>query len=248
MDEHRQTAEFECLFGTATSFPTVPSGIFWESHGPGIASQLASDGSTCRFSIWRRLEKSRTEKKYNCAENDKTADFLLRMREAHLAPGLQAQDLDKHCTWQRLVYQPEGLLEEWYHGRIVLCGESVAQMTSINGMGFNVAFQSAAILANKLCALLRSNGNPSKGTLEKTFAEYQDTRKPETKAVTQISVHYVRAATWSSWPGKIFIDYILPLFYGEAGLLKMLGEKISKGRKLDFIHHEDKMGKMPWGE
>ncbi|RYP19806.1 hypothetical protein DL765_003152 [Monosporascus sp. GIB2] len=244
VNEHRQTATFECLFGSATSFPGAPAGIFWESHGPGVASQMASDGSTCRFSIWRRLERP-VAKKHIFTENE-SASFLQEVGEVLMAPGLQAKDLNQYCTWKRLVYQPEGLSEQWYHDRIVLCGESVAQMTSINGMGFNVALQSAALLVNKLYAILRSDTEPSAETLGKVFAEYQETRKTETQAIAQISEQYVRAATWASWPGRIFIDYILPWFYGEIGLARKLGEEISKGRKLDFIYHEDKMGTMPW--
>lgn len=242
--EHRHIAEFECLFGSATSISEVPARVFWESHGQGVATQMASDGLTCRFSIWRRLAEP-VERKRTSTE-DETKRFMEKMGEVLMAPGFYAKDLNKYCTWKRLVYQPEGVADQWYHDRIVLCGESVAQMTSINGMGFNVAFQSAVLLANKLHAILQSDPKPRTETLAAALADYEETRKTETQAISKISVHYIRAATWSSWPGRVFIDYILPWFWGETGLVRKLGEGISKGRKLDFIHYEDKVGKVPW--
>ncbi|KAI1116256.1 FAD/NAD(P)-binding domain-containing protein [Nemania sp. NC0429] len=249
VEESPQVTTFQCLFGTGLPVPNLEQGVFWESHGSGIATQfgVSGSGSLSAFSLFRRLDKPVEENRaYNTED---VAQFFESSGEVFIAPELQIKDLQKYCKWTRLAGQPEGCAKLWHHGRIVLCGESAVQMTSVAGMGFNVALQSAVFLVNRIYETIQANPNPGIEAITKAFSEYQLTREPETMATKDMSATYVRAVTWSSFIEKLVIEYLVPWVWGEKGMMKKLGvEMISQGRKLSFIPYDDECGTIPWAK
>ncbi|KAI1174362.1 FAD/NAD(P)-binding domain-containing protein [Nemania sp. FL0916] len=242
-----QTTTFQCLFGTASPIPDIERGVFWESHGPGIATQFAVSENLSAFSLFRRLDKPTQENHTYNAED--VSQFFKDFGATFLTPTLQIKDLQKYCKWTRLAGQPEGCATLWHHGRIVLCGESAVQMTSVAGMGFNVALQSAVFLVNKLYDATQECPEPDMDIITRIFSEYQLTRQSETTAIKDLSASYVRAVTWSSWIEKMTIEYLVPWVWGERGMMKKLGvDAISQGRKLNFIPYQDKCGNIPWAK
>ena len=245
IDEMPKLATYQCMYGSAVSVPGVENNIFWESHGPGVATQFANLGDHSLFSVLRRLTEPISE--HHVFTNEEKTSFFKEIGETSITSSLKAKDLKQYCTWTRLAYQPEGSLKRWYYGRIVLCGESTAQMTSIAGMGFNTALQSAVLLVNKLHRTVQSNPQPGINALTRVFEEYQEIRQRETQIVSELSAKYVRAVTWSSWLEWFFIEYLAPWLFGEKEMMKKVGvDVIAKGRRLDFLAHEDKSGKIPW--
>jgi 2-polyprenyl-6-methoxyphenol hydroxylase-like FAD-dependent oxidoreductase len=245
IDEEPMISTYLCMFGATSSIPGMTDNVFWESHGTGIATQFASFDGGSYFSILKRLKDPTNEiRTFNEEEKSK---FFENLGDTAITSTLKWKDLKQYCKWTRLTYQPEGASKRWYHGRIVLCGESTTQMTSIAGMGFNTAFQSAVVLCNKLKALSKSNSHPNVTLLEKVFKDYQDIRQIETKFVSNLSGQYVRWITWNSWLDWFFIEYIAPWMLGEKKMMRKLGyDVIAKGRKLGFIAYEDRMGKITW--
>lgn len=242
-----QVTTFQCLFGTALPIPNIERGVFWESHGSGIATQFGMSDKLAAFSLFRRLDKP-TEENSAYSSGD-ISRFFESSGEVFITPTLQVKDLQKYCKWTRLAGQPEGCASLWHHGRIVLCGESAAQMTSVAGMGFNVALQSAVVLVNKIYEASQENPSPGMETIKRAFSEYQLTRQPETMATKDMSASYVRAVTWSSLIEKMVLEYLVPWVWGEKGMMKKLGvDTISKGRRLSFIPYQDKCGTIPWAE
>ena len=77
-------------------------------------------------------------------------------------------------------------MKHWYYGRIVLAGDSCAQMTAAAGMGVNNGIQSAIVLVNKLHEALSNNSDPDTETLERAFEEYQSIRREESRAIVRI--------------------------------------------------------------
>ncbi|KAF4627989.1 hypothetical protein G7Y89_g10161 [Cudoniella acicularis] len=196
IDEEPKVATYQCLYGSAASIPGITKSVFWESHGPGVATQFANLGDRSHFSLLKRLKEPISE--HHVFSTEETTNFFKEIGETLITSSLKAKDLQQHCTWTRLAYQPEGSLKRWYHNRIVLCGESTTQMTSIAGMGFNTALQSAVVLANKLHKTLQSNSQPDMNVLTGVFKEYQEIRQIETQIASKLSASYVRAVTWSS--------------------------------------------------
>jgi 2-polyprenyl-6-methoxyphenol hydroxylase-like FAD-dependent oxidoreductase len=245
IDEEPKVATYQCLYGSALSIPGMAKNVFWESHGPGVATQFANLGGSSHFSLLKRLKKPISE--LHIFSNEEKKSFFEDIGDTSITSSLKARDLQKYCTWTHLAYQPEGSLKQWHHGRIVLCGESSAQMTSIAGMGFNTALQSAVLLANKLHKIMQSSPLPDTDRLTTAFEEYQEIRKIETRIASELSARYVRAVTWSSWIEWFFIEYLAPWVFGEQKMMKKLGiDVIAKGRKLDYIAYEDKYGTIAW--
>ncbi|KAI1465635.1 FAD/NAD(P)-binding domain-containing protein [Daldinia caldariorum] len=238
---------YKCIYGTAKSVPAVLNGVFWESHSSRLATQFASSPEHAYFTVFERLHQPVDEPHVFTGED--ADNYMEEIGESFLTDRLKVKDIKPYCTWKRLAYQPQGLFPNWYHGRIVLCGDSVIQMTSSIGLNFNAAFQTAVVLANKL--YIASQGSEGVDTLEaitRIFMEYEDVCKKEMRPVSELAVHHARAITWGSWVEWILIEYIIPWIWGEKGMMRKIGEGIiSKGRKLVFVHHEDKAGKIPWG-
>jgi 2-polyprenyl-6-methoxyphenol hydroxylase-like FAD-dependent oxidoreductase len=245
IDEDPRVASYQCMYGSAKSIPGMTDNVFWESHGPGVATQFASSGDRSYFSILKRMKEPM--KDHHIFNDEEKNLFFKEIGETSVTATLKAKYLPQYCTWTRLAYQIEGFSKKWYYGRIVLCGEATTQMTSIAGMGFNAALQSAVVLANKIHAVVQSNQRPDLNALTTAFAEYQTICQVETKAVSELSAMYVRAVTWSSWFEWFFMEYLSPWIWGEKKMMMKLGaDVIAKGRTLDFVMHEEKHGKIPW--
>ncbi|KAI0456766.1 FAD/NAD(P)-binding domain-containing protein [Xylaria acuta] len=241
-----QVTQFECLFGTASPIPGLKPGVFYESHGPGMVTQIGMSDKIAAFSLFRKLEETTAEEDLSYDDQSVTR-FLKEYGERFIAPGFQVRDLQKYCTWTRLACQPEGCAGLWYHGRIVLCGESAVQMSSVMGMGFNAAIQSAVCLANSLHQATQTNSNPNMESITKIFRDYRELREAETVGTKDLSANYIRAMTSSSWVKMMVIRYVLPWVWGEKSMMKKVGtESISHGRKLGFIPYQDKHGIIPW--
>ncbi|KAI0550093.1 hypothetical protein F4679DRAFT_219690 [Xylaria curta] len=241
-----QVTQFECLFGTASPIPGLQRGVFWESHGPGMVTQFGTSDKIAAFSLFRTLGETTAEGN-RAYDTDSVPRFFKEHGESFIAPGFQIRDLQKHCTWTRLARQPEGSAKLWYHGRIVLCGESTVQMSSVMGMGFNAALQSAVCLANSLYEVTQTSPNPTVDVITGIFRDYQQRRETETVEIKDVSANYIRAMTSSSWLTMMVIKYLLPWVWGEKSMMKKLGtESISQGRTLSFIPYQDRHGLIPW--
>ena len=236
---------YMCLFGVASEIPNVEKGTFWETRGREITSQFGNFDGKAMFAFYRRLATPNSDRKSFNA--DEKAQFFNDLGHIYVSPGLKIKDVQQHCTWTQLVQQSEGLIKKWHHQRIVLCGESVVQMTSFAGMGFNTALQSAVFLVNGLQAILRSSSTPSSSDLASLFTEYQRTCYKETKEVSTQSAAYIRLRSWSSWPMGLVNTYVVPLFLGEEKMIEQIGKNIvSKGRVLNCVTTELKHGQIPW--
>lgn len=233
------------MFGKASTVPGAEEGAFWESRGKNVATQFATTGKDTYFGIYRRLEQP-TSKWYKPTKEDK-AQFFKQTGDISITSHVKVRDLEPYCTWTRLTYQPDGLLNHWYYGRIVLCGESVMQVTSLAGMGFNAALQSAVVLVNNLHESLKVHQNPGPEVLGDIFKAYQDVCALETREVSELSASYIRGVTWSTWVSWFFVKYVAPIVWGEEGMIKRIGRNVvAKGHRLGHLHHKQKVGKIPW--
>jgi 2-polyprenyl-6-methoxyphenol hydroxylase-like FAD-dependent oxidoreductase len=200
------------------------------------------------FGIYRKLPKPTTEpkKQYN---EEEVAEFVEDFSDVSVIPNLTFKEFYKNCEWTILVNQHEGLMKHWYFGRVVLAGDSSAQMTAAGGLGVNNGIQSAVALVNKLHEVLSENTNPDTETLERAFEAYQNVRREETRVICDLSARIIRMVTWDSYMSWFMGDFLLPLMISDENMTTKMGMNIVRGmRKFDFIQADLKEGKIPWVE
>ncbi|CAJ2500733.1 Uu.00g035860.m01.CDS01 [Anthostomella pinea] len=236
---------FQVLYGRASYIKGLPKGVFFETHGTNMSSQMSAGDDSIHFGLFRRLPGSTSKRKEY--SDEEVAEFVEAFADVVVMPNLKFKDLWPRCQWTRLVNQHEGLMEHWYHDRIVLLGDSAVQMTSAGGMGLNNALQSAVYLVNKLHEVVQSNSNPAKGTLTRALADYQDTRREESRRMCNMSYRYIRANTWESWLTWFLVECVFPTVFGLEKTFRKFGETfISRTRVLSFVKMDDRTGAIPW--
>ncbi|KAI1333589.1 FAD/NAD(P)-binding domain-containing protein [Xylariaceae sp. FL0016] len=271
------TSPFQVLYGTAAYVAGMPTGTFFETHGRGVSSQIMADARLDRmhFAVFRKrpvpaqskagdgdgVEEGEEEEEeeeqyhhYHRYSEAETRAFVEDVGDVMVMPGLTARELWRHCRWTRLVDQYEGLAGRWHWGgRVVLVGDSAAQMTSAAGLGYNNALQSAVVLVNKIHGVVvGSEGEAGKGmsrvaAMERALAEYEALRREESKVICDMSASMVRGNLWESWVRWFLGEWLMPKLVRDETLLWMLGRRmISKGRILNFAKTESKQGAMPW--
>ncbi|KAI1822926.1 hypothetical protein F4861DRAFT_358854 [Xylaria intraflava] len=245
-EEDSITASYQIMFGRAKKVPGVATGTFYESHGTYRSTQISADEKRMHFGIYRKLPKTTTtlKKDYSKAE---VAEFVNAFSDVMVTPTLSFPELYENCEWTRLVNQHEGLSKHWCFGRVVLAGDSCAQMTAAVGMGLNNGIQSAVALVNKIHDVVSADADPDTETLGRAFAEYQDVRREESRAICDLAAQVIRVNTWDSYMKWFVGDVVFPWMMSDAKMLGKMGVDVVRGmRKFDFIESESKMGKIPW--
>ncbi|KAI1130861.1 FAD/NAD(P)-binding domain-containing protein [Nemania abortiva] len=239
-------ASFYGIYGHVSNQFGLESGMFYETRGSGIAMQLIVTPEKLFFSLLKPLPKPKSER-IRFTRND-IEEFAQSCFTVSLAPNLKFKDIwavaDKDAT--TLVAQEEGLAQLWHYDRIVLLGDSVHKMTSINGLGANCGMNSAAVLANELQKLLSFNPNPSLGELDDAFARYKRFRVKEAKALHDNGHSTTRRVAWSSW-ADWFIDRVVSPWMNMGTMMeKYIYPMVKSGQILSYVPFEGKQGQIPW--
>ncbi|KAI1132771.1 hypothetical protein F5Y10DRAFT_230740 [Nemania abortiva] len=245
-EEEPIVSNYQIMYGRAKHVPNADIGTFFETHGTYMSSQISADKNRMHFGIYRKLPNPTTisKKEYSEAE---VAEFVKAFSNVMVMPRLSFAELYENCEWTKLVNQPEGLLEHWYHGRIVLAGDSCAMMTAAAGMGVNTGIQSAVLLVNKLYELLTDNPNPDTEAFESAFEEYQNTRREEARHICGLAARMIRINTWDSYMSWLVGDVVFPWILPDEKMIGRAGNEIVRGmRKFSFIEANLKSGKIPW--
>ncbi|KAI0109166.1 hypothetical protein GGR51DRAFT_512983 [Nemania sp. FL0031] len=245
-EEEPIVSNYQIMYGRAKVVPNVDIGTFFETHGTYMSSQISADKKRMHFGIYRKLPNPTTslKKEYNDAE---VAEFVEAFSNVMVMPRLSFAELYKNCEWTKLVNQPEGLLKNWYYGRIVLAGDSCAMMTAAAGMGVNNGIQSGVALVNKLQELLSENTNPDTKAFEAAFEEYQNVRHKESAHICGLAARMIRINTWDSYMSWFVGDVVFPRIFSDETLIANAGNQIVRGmHKFNFIGADLKSGKIPW--
>jgi len=202
------------------------------------------------FGIYRKLPTPTTDIKKRYSEEE-VAEFVEAFSDLSVMPNLSFKELYKNSEWTRLVNQHEGLMKHWYFGRVVLAGDSCAQMTSAAGLGVNNGIQSGVALVNKLHEVLTAakgkDGNPDTRTLERAFEEYQNVRREESRAICGLAANMIRVNTWDTYKSWFVGDVVLPALISPKTMMEKAGTMIISGApKFDFIEGKLSSGRIPW--
>jgi 2-polyprenyl-6-methoxyphenol hydroxylase-like FAD-dependent oxidoreductase len=198
------------------------------------------------YGIYRKLPTPTTNIKKRYSEEE-VAEFVEAFSDVSVMPNLTFKELYENSEWTRLVNQHEGLLKHWYFGRVVLAGDSSAQMTSAAGLGVNNGIQSGVTLVNKLHDVLSKNANPDATTLGQAFEEYQDVRREQSRAICGVAANMIRVNTWDTYKNWFLGDVVMPALISPKTMMDRAGTMIiSAAPKFDFIERELNSGKIPW--
>ncbi|KAI0198362.1 hypothetical protein F4808DRAFT_260639 [Astrocystis sublimbata] len=245
-DEDPMVANYQIMYGRAKRLPNAEINTFYETHGTYMSSQISADETRMHFGIYRKLPAPATERKQEYSKEE-VAEFVEAFSDVMVMPNLSFKELYKNAEWTRLVNQPEGLLKHWHHGRIVLAGDSCAQMTAAAGLGVNNGIQSAIVLVNKLHEMLKENASPDMETLDGVLEGYQNVRRAESKTVCDMAARMIRVNTWDSYMSWFIGDVVFPWMMPEEKLVGKISNGFVNGmHKFDFIQADLKSGKVPW--
>lgn len=91
-------------------------------------------------------------------------------------------DIEGHFSSIPVSYFPTQRNSKWYHGdKFVLLGDAAHSTVPFYGQGMNSSFESVL----ELISCLEENGDQA---LELAFKKYQETRKPHTDAIADLSI------------------------------------------------------------
>ncbi|KAI0452520.1 hypothetical protein F5B21DRAFT_483263 [Xylaria acuta] len=247
-DEEPIVSNYQIMYGRAKYVPNAETRTFYETHGTYMSSQISSDGKRMHFGIYRKLPNPTTELKKEYSK-DEVAEFVEAFSDVMVMPKLSFPELYRNCEWTKLVNQHEGLMKHWHYGRIVLAGDSCAQMTAAAGMGVNNGIQSAIVLVNKLYEVLRNNSDPDTETFERVFEEYQNIRREESRLICDVAARMIRVNTWDSYAAWFMGDVIFPWMFSDEKLLVKVGNNLLRNmHKFNFIQADLKSGTIPWAD
>ncbi|KAI0468802.1 FAD dependent oxidoreductase domain-containing protein [Xylaria cf. heliscus] len=146
-----------------------------------------------------------------------------------------------------LVSLEEGILERWFSGRMVLCGDAAHKFTPNAALGGSMAMESAVSLANALheALSLHPNKKPTDTEMRVALQKYQDFRIPRLKFGFTISWVLTRAQAYDGFAMYMMQRWIIP----AIGLDTVAGQAskfFSEAPKLNYIHFDEKRGTLPW--
>lgn len=239
-------ASYQGFFGRAPRRDDIPTGTFYESHGTGLASQVVNGIEHMYFAFFRQLPTPTTaRRRFTQQELEEEAE---RLSEVHLFPTVKFKDVWSTADQEAasLVHIEEGLLDKWYHGRIVLLGDAVHKMTPVNGSGLNLGLQSAAALVNQLHDALSTGSGFTNEALEKAFHNYQTVQTERAQETYKEGHMMTRMISWTTWFGWFFDRFVIPWLNLEATAEKQSRGRLANGHVLDFVPFESRVGTIPW--
>lgn len=243
-DAWPMTANYNGLYGCFQSCHGFEPGTFYQSRGSGIVSQIIVGADRGHFAILRPISPTTEPKRYTAEDRDHVAKELANIM---VAPGFRFQQIWELTAKDTaaMVNQEEGYCDEWHHERVVLAGDAVHKSTSATGLGVNTGLNSAAVLANELYRVLRSEPDPSTGAIEDAFTRYQRIRAPETSRLHTIGRKQVRGVTWETWSDWFFDRFVNP-WVGVNTVAGIIGKLIKRGQILDYVPFHDREVQEPW--
>ncbi|KAL4938561.1 hypothetical protein BDV06DRAFT_231691 [Aspergillus oleicola] len=245
---------FHGIFGQASNKTLcIEDAVFFESRGAGTVIQCTATKESIHFASLTPLatpEDGSVRRIYTAADMDQHAASIARVS---ICPGVTFGDLWEHADKSRCrkLNQEEGLLSNWYIGRIVLVGDSAHKSTSVNGLGLTCGMHSAAALVNELQALFTSSNPmcaPGDIAIERALARYQGTRYNEVETIWKAGYAMVRETTSVTWSNWFWDRYILPWVDLEVlvwGLVVSL-MLIRHGQALAYVPFEGREGFVSW--
>ncbi|KAE8391142.1 FAD/NAD(P)-binding domain-containing protein [Aspergillus alliaceus] len=235
-DRFSLTVEFRCMFGISSAIKGLNVGEQVNKFLDGLTI-VTIHGKKGRV-YWFVIQKLSRKYIYPngpryTADDINAAAEVLRNIQVH-------QDITFGQIWENretvsMTALEENTLKTWYHGRLVLLGDSVHKMTPNIGQGANMAIEDAAALANLLRRLRISPGTtlPTDGQIETLLRQYRSIRYHRVDSIYRSSQFLVRFQARDGLLNTLFGRYYAP--YAGDLPADMASKTIADGVICDFL-------------
>lgn len=208
------------------------------AHDTGFSFQSLAQTEKAMWIIYIKLDPAIKEPVYySDAEMEKVVQQYFNVT---VGAGCTYKDMWDHRIRAKMTTLEQGVQQTWYHGRVVLVGDTVHKFTPNLAIGFNNAFESAAALTNQLHAMLHSPailGTKTSPTLEditKAFLAYKNARFPRVLEQYKLSHWHLRFITWNTWILK-WNDKLLSRITPNSAMMKQVLEPFKGVGRLEFL-------------
>lgn len=227
---------WKCLVGMGPPAPALGERDMTVVHDDGYSFLFLTQPDKLFFFVFFRLEHE-----FCWPERRQYTDADAETLAATIASHPVCETLVFGEIWQKrirgsLISLEEGTLQHWYHGRIVLAGDSVHKVTPNIALGGNSTMESVVVLCNHIEGTLAAHhgGRVSRATLEKVFGQYQRDREERMHEIMNLSSLITRLQAWDGIAPKLLACWVLP-FQADHILTDQLGELIRKAPKLNYV-------------
>ncbi|KAK6200684.1 hypothetical protein LQW54_009645 [Pestalotiopsis sp. IQ-011] len=231
---------YRMYFADIPLLPGLAANTTYNAIHHGVSIQTVCTSKRATFGLFEKLDAP-TSVLTRYTEADRTA-MLERWGHLYVAPGYTAAEVCRHRIGEPgMIDLEEGLVDQWYHKRIVLVGDAVRKLEPHVGLGYNCGVTDLVVLVNQLRRLLRRDQSPSTPALEKMFESYQQARAKDTLQTAKFSEQSARLLAWLNWKhmviGKYGLTLLLPL--AEFILRKSVSPVVSKTPVLEGFEEKN---------
>ncbi|KAI1169348.1 hypothetical protein F5B18DRAFT_646207 [Nemania serpens] len=246
-DEAAFKIEWKCLIGIGPVVPGLGASDATFLHDTNFSFVLLAQPHCTFFFVLFLLDKphlSSDRIRYTDADADALAASII---DHPITESVKFSYLWNNRTRSNLISLEEGVLERWYHGRIVLAGDAVHKATPNIALGGNAAMEDIVTLVNGLHRLLKEGqgSKPEATALDGVLKGYQAERMERAKYMVFISGLTSRIQVQQTLAHKA-VGLLMPLL-PIGPVASHFSEYIRAGPKLDFVDDESSVsGLLAW--
>ncbi|KAF7517979.1 hypothetical protein G7054_g13625 [Neopestalotiopsis clavispora] len=231
---------YRLFFGNIPILPGLQPNTTYNGLHQGITTQIINGTKTATFGIYEKLDTPTSMlTRYSQADGEA---FLKRCAHLYMAPNVTVPQVYEHHIGDPVMIDlEEGVVDQWFHKRIVLVGDAVRKFEPHMGLGYNSGVADVVVLANHLRPLLQQDASPGTTAIEKTLASYQQARIEQTRQMANLSEQGVRLMAWLNWKHMVVGRYLLTLLSPLAGFIlnKTISPVISQTPVLDELEEKN---------
>ncbi|KAL0769515.1 hypothetical protein CaCOL14_008823 [Colletotrichum acutatum] len=157
-------------------------------------------------------------------------------------------ELWKRRLKAQMISLEEGVLKNWFFGRIVLAGDAAHKVTPNSALGGNTAMEDAVTLANTIHALLGTHSNKKPSDVELRDAmrdKYQNARVDRARAIVKVGGDLTRQQAYDGWKAYFVQRWLTPIV-GLDTLAKNIAGLCVTAPKLTYVDFDEKRGILGW--
>ncbi|KAJ5606013.1 hypothetical protein N7510_008794 [Penicillium lagena] len=172
------SSTYSCVFGVSPDIRRVRQNTFYITVNSG-RSYLVAPGlnGTSYWVLFVPNDKpipGPDGRRYTVEDEQKLVKTYFNDQ---VAEGVTLGDFYKRKTRSIMLTLEEGVLKQWFGGRIVLLGDTAHKMHPVAGVGGSHAIESAVALTNILAETLQEEPSPSDASISEAFQQFQNGRR-----------------------------------------------------------------------